>query len=240
VIPALLSFLVFWGTSPLTGSPVIGIILTLLAQYLCFNLFHLDGLADTADAFLGAFSREQRLAILKDSRIGVYGFFAALADLSLKAAVMAALAPFFFRFPLCCFDYPLTGRFSAALIPCLAKPARSGGLGALIKDARPSRCLGGILAGLFLWAALVLGIAGAISRFTPAGFSLPFAEGPIPFPTALLLILPLVSGVINALFFARLYRNALGGYTGDTLGAAIETGELLHLLIVLMGLRIWT
>ncbi|MDR1149108.1 MAG: adenosylcobinamide-GDP ribazoletransferase, partial [Spirochaetaceae bacterium] len=72
--------------------------------------------------------------------------------------------------------------------------------------------------------------------FTPAGFGLPFAEG--PFPTALLLILPPVAGVINALFFARLYRNALGGYTGDTLGAAIETGELLHLLIVLMGLRI--
>jgi adenosylcobinamide-GDP ribazoletransferase len=233
----LLGFLVFWGSSLVTENPFIGAVLTLLVQYLCFNLFHLDGLADTADAFLGAFSRERRLAILKDSRIGVYGCFAIFADLSLKAALLAALSPLFFRFSACFFAYPLTGRFGAALIPCLTKPARSEGLGALIKDARLSRCLGGILAGLLLWTALILGLIGILTRFTPSWFSLPFAEG--PFPTALLLALPPASGFINALFFARLYRNALGGYTGDTLGAAVETGELLHLLIVLVVFRLW-
>jgi adenosylcobinamide-GDP ribazoletransferase len=232
LIPALLGFLVFWGSALLTENPLIRTILTLLIQYLCFNLFHLDGLSDTADAFLGAFSREQRFAILKDSRIGVYGFFAAFADLSLKAALLAALSPLFFRFPASIFAYPLTGRFSAALIPCMTKPAGSGGLGALIKDARPSRCLGGAAAGLFLWTALVLGIAGIHSRF-----SVPFAEG--PFPATATLILPPVLGAVNALFFACLYRNSLGGYTGDALGAAVETGELLHLLSVLTIFRLW-
>ncbi|MDR3174081.1 MAG: adenosylcobinamide-GDP ribazoletransferase, partial [Treponema sp.] len=125
--PALLGLLVFWGSSPLTESPVIRAILILLVQYLCFNLFHLDGLADSADAFLGAFSQEQRLAILKDSRIGVYGFFAALGDLGLKAALLAQLSPLLFRFPAGLFAYPLSGRFSAALIPCMTKPARPGG-----------------------------------------------------------------------------------------------------------------
>jgi adenosylcobinamide-GDP ribazoletransferase len=235
--PAFLGFLVFWGSSLLTKSPFIWAILILLVQYLCFNLFHLDGLADTADAFLGTFSKEQRLIILKDSRIGVYGLFAGLGALSLKAALLAALSPLFFRFPACLFAYPLTGRFSAALIPCMTKPARSGGLGALIKDARPSRCLGGILAGLLLWIALVLGSAKALSLRASSRFTLPFAEGPLP--AVLLLTLPLAAGILNALFFARLYRKALEGYTGDTLGAAVETGELLHLLIGLVILRVW-
>jgi adenosylcobinamide-GDP ribazoletransferase len=231
LIPAFLGFLVFWGSSLLTENPFIRTVLTLLVQYLCFNLFHLDGIADTADAFLGTISKEQRFAILKDSRIGVYGFFAASADLGLKAAFLAVLSPLFFRFPAGIFAYPLTGRFSAALIPCMTKPARSGGLGALIRDAHPFRCLGGILLGLLLWTVLALGLAGLRSRF-----SSPFAEG--LFPAAALLILPPTSGIINAFFFARLYRNSLGGYTGDALGAAVETGELLHLLTVLIILRL--
>jgi adenosylcobinamide-GDP ribazoletransferase len=47
---------------------------------------------------------------------------------------------------------------------------------------------------------------------------------------ALLPLLPLVSGLLSGCFFARLYRKHLDGYTGDALGAALETGELLHLL----------
>ena len=35
--------------------------------------FHEDGLADTADGFGGAFLREKKISIMKDSRIGTYG-----------------------------------------------------------------------------------------------------------------------------------------------------------------------
>jgi adenosylcobinamide-GDP ribazoletransferase len=237
LLPAFLGFLVFLGSSALTESPFIQIILILLAQYLCFNLFHLDGLADTADAFLGNFSKEQRFAILKDSRIGVYGLFAAFGVLSLKTALLVRLSPFFFRFSACLFAYPLTGRFSAALVPCMTKPARSGGLGVLVKDARPARCLGGILTGLLLWTALALGSGKALSALIPLGFAVPFAGGLLP--GMLLLILPPAAGVVSAFFFARLYRRTLGGYTGDTLGAAVETGELLHLITILLIFRVW-
>ncbi|MDR1949127.1 MAG: adenosylcobinamide-GDP ribazoletransferase [Spirochaetaceae bacterium] len=236
LIPALLGFLVFAGSSLLTESPFIWALLILLVQYFCFNLFHLDGLADTADAFLGSFSQEQRFAILKDSRIGVYGLFAAFAALSLKAALLARLSPLVFLFPAGILAYPLTGRFSAALIPCMAQPANPGGLGALIKDSRPSRCLGGVLAGLLLWTGLVLGLIRAAALFTPSRFSFPFAAGPLP---AILLTLPLGLAALNALFFARLYRRSLGGYTGDALGSAVETGELLHLLTALVVFKVW-
>jgi adenosylcobinamide-GDP ribazoletransferase len=237
LLPAFLGFGVFWGSAALTERAALRAVLTLLVQYLAFNLFHLDGLADTADAFLGSCSRERRLASLKDSRLGVYGVCAAFADLGLKAALLAALSPLFFRFPSCLFAYPLTGRFGAALIPCMAKPARPGGLGALVQGACLSRCLGGVAAALLLWAALVRGLIAAVSALIPQVFTGPFTG--FPCPALLLLLLPPAAGAPAALFFARLYRKGLDGYTGDALGAAVETGELLHLLIALGIARAW-
>jgi adenosylcobinamide-GDP ribazoletransferase len=52
---------------------------------------HLDGLADTADA-LGAPSRDEALAIMRDHATGAYGTVALVLDLLAKAAALAALA----------------------------------------------------------------------------------------------------------------------------------------------------
>jgi adenosylcobinamide-GDP ribazoletransferase len=52
---------------------------------------HLDGLADAADA-LGASTREQALAVMRDHRIGVYGALALVFDIGLKLAAVAVLA----------------------------------------------------------------------------------------------------------------------------------------------------
>jgi adenosylcobinamide-GDP ribazoletransferase len=52
---------------------------------------HLDGLADTADAF-GAHSRDGALAIMRDHAIGTYGAVALVLDLLVKTAALAALA----------------------------------------------------------------------------------------------------------------------------------------------------
>ena len=97
VCPALVGLLVFGGCSLLWDNPLLTGIIVIIAQYCCFNLFHLDGLMDTADAFLGSVDKEKRQAILKDSRIGVYGFFAGTAVLALKTALLCALAPLIFR-----------------------------------------------------------------------------------------------------------------------------------------------
>jgi adenosylcobinamide-GDP ribazoletransferase len=50
------------GSVAATASIALGIIVT--------GAFHLDGLADVADAFPGAATVERRLEILKDSRLG--------------------------------------------------------------------------------------------------------------------------------------------------------------------------
>jgi adenosylcobinamide-GDP ribazoletransferase len=233
--PAFLAFLVFTLLRPF-NSVLLSIILTLIVQYLCFNLFHLDGLMDTADAFLGTADREKRLAILKDSRIGVYGFFAGLADLGLKAALLYTIFAGTRAVPVFVFAYPIFGRFSAALIPCMTKPAQPDGLGALIKNSKAWRCIAGVLAALLIWLAFVWALHILPDLGAQPGFAaLPDLSAQPGFAAiipalifhgvSLLLICPL-----TAFFYARLYTQSLGGYTGDALGAAIETAELLCLL----------
>lgn len=231
VFPALIASLlyaagVFFGVDGLAngafeyqGGRIITVLLILAVQYFCFNLFHIDGLLDTADAFLGSFDKEKRLAILKDSRIGVYGFFAGVFSLALKIALFWALFPALAKTP-ALFAWPVFGRFSAALIPCLAPPARPEGLGALAKDTNPFRCLAGLFAALVVW----LLVCAAFTMFhngldLEIIFTLIFCAVKIFAAQAAL-------SFFIALFYARLYKKSLGGYTGDALGAAVETAEL--------------
>ncbi len=67
-------------------------VLTIALLVLVTGAFHEDGLADTADGFGGGWSREQVLAILRDSRIGSYGG-AALAPVLLARVTLLAAVP---------------------------------------------------------------------------------------------------------------------------------------------------
>src|SRR5215471_17523416 len=69
-------------THPLLG-PVIAALLSVLAGVLITSGFHEDGLADTMDAFGGGWTIEQRLTIMKDSRIGTYGTLALIFAIAL-------------------------------------------------------------------------------------------------------------------------------------------------------------
>ena len=57
--------------APHLGRPASAVVV-LLYLVLITGCLHEDGLADVADS-LGGWNREQRLAILRDSRIGTYG-----------------------------------------------------------------------------------------------------------------------------------------------------------------------
>ena len=65
--------------------------LTVAATLLATGCLHEDGLADTADGFGGGKTREQKLAIMRDSRIGVYGVCALAMSLVLRVAALASL-----------------------------------------------------------------------------------------------------------------------------------------------------
>lgn len=207
-----------WGNP----DPMLFALVFLIPYYLLFNLFHFDGLLDTADAFLGAIPKEKREAILKDPRVGVYGLWTGVLYLVTKIYLFQKIVgyPFppefsweYFLF----LTFPISSRTAAALIPALFSPARKEGLGALVQHSALWRVLVGYgcAAGLiFVAAGILYGIAvPTLSMLLYGGIcmALPFA----------------VAGWVG-----HVYQKNLGGYTGDALGAAIELTELFHLGII--------
>ncbi|MDR1256431.1 MAG: adenosylcobinamide-GDP ribazoletransferase [Spirochaetaceae bacterium] len=234
LLPAVLALALYFAALRLTGLHGFSVAFALFAQYMGFNLFHLDGLADTADAFLGTASREKRFAILKDSRIGVYGLFAGISAPAFKFLLLCGLlrdrisaSPLAY---LIIFAYPVAGRFGAALIPCMARPAKPEGLGALIARSSALRAVLGTIAALAVWFAGGIAAALAGPQSDMSLLSAAIAAAPFFVP-------PLTAGLLAAVLYAFAYKKALGGYSGDALGAAIETGETICLLLTAAAFR---
>ena len=63
------------------------------ASILATGAFHEDGLADASDGIGGAFSIEQKLAIMRDSRVGTYGSVALILIVLSKILVLTQVEP---------------------------------------------------------------------------------------------------------------------------------------------------
>jgi adenosylcobinamide-GDP ribazoletransferase len=233
-IPASLCSLAGWLLAELLfRDHLVSAIAAMGLQYAAFNLFHLDGLLDSADAMAGHLPPERRLEILKDSRIGSYAFFFGFIALAAKAAAIAALGGLG-PLPLAAalLAAPVAGRAGGALVPLLAKPARPGGLGALMRGFSPARLVAGWLLGSLSlvagWAAL-----GWAAPSSPAGSPQGGWE-----PWALAAGASLLGALIGGASMSRLYAKRVGGFTGDAIGAAVELGELSCLLALLACARL--
>jgi len=66
-------------------------VLAIAAGALATGAFHEDGLADTFDGLWGGATAEDRLAIMRDSRLGTYGTFALVVAFALRLALLAPL-----------------------------------------------------------------------------------------------------------------------------------------------------
>jgi adenosylcobinamide-GDP ribazoletransferase len=166
---------------------------------------HEDGLADTADGFGGGETREQKLAIMRDARIGTYGVCALVLSLLIRTGALASLAE--------------PGAVAAALIASHAgaravmpvlmfflAPARSDGLSYVA--GAPS--LARTTAGLLIAAVILLITLGLVST-----------------------IAALVVLAIAAALMAGLSERQIGGQTGDVLGAVEQVAEIAVLLVAL-------
>ena len=67
--------------------------LVLAVQILLTGAMHEDGLADSADGLWGGLTRDRRLEIMRDSRIGTYGVLALGLSLGLRWSALAVLLP---------------------------------------------------------------------------------------------------------------------------------------------------
>ena len=65
----------------------------IVAGVMITGAFHEDGLADTADAFAGGWTREERLRILDDPLHGSYGVTALCGTIVVRILSVAALGP---------------------------------------------------------------------------------------------------------------------------------------------------
>jgi adenosylcobinamide-GDP ribazoletransferase len=66
----------------------LAILLSMAATVFATGAFHEDALADSFDGFGGGWSREQVLAIMKDSRVGSYALVGVVLTLGIKAAAL--------------------------------------------------------------------------------------------------------------------------------------------------------
>ncbi|HTQ70181.1 MAG TPA: adenosylcobinamide-GDP ribazoletransferase [Acidocella sp.] len=176
--------------------PLPAALLALAVSVLLTGAMHEDGLADVADGFGGGATRERKLEIMRDSRIGSYGVVALVLALGLRAAFLSEL-------PEAGGTAHLAGlsALSRGLLPGLIltlPPARAGGLGQSAgANARPAQVLAG------------LGLAGAIGLAT------------LPCFLSIAAIMTLATAGIGLLAWRQ-----IGGFTGDVLGAAQITAEV--------------
>jgi adenosylcobinamide-GDP ribazoletransferase len=184
--------------SLLHGVPVLlHAALLLVAWVAMTGALHLDGLADSADAWLGGIgNRERTLAIMKDPYAGPAAVVAVVLVLLLKFSALAALMQCDNSWALL---WPLLLARSAVPLLFLTTPyVRPGGLGDALAKHAPRRAM------ILVLLAVLLGILAALEMHG----------------------MWLVLGCLAAFWLLRRMMMArLGGTTGDTAGAMIELLE---------------
>ncbi len=159
--------------------------------------FHEDGLADTADAFGGGWTRPRMLEIMHDSRIGSFGTLAICLSLLARWALLSAMPAQ--RFPFYLLTAHVLCRWSSLPLGTFMDSARSDGLGARLahKISLPSTIIGSLLAFLIAgWALRMHALA------------------------------PVVAVSLITLLSAFYYRSQIGGITGDCFGTTNQLAEI--------------
>ncbi|WP_417318520.1 adenosylcobinamide-GDP ribazoletransferase [Emcibacter sp.] len=192
---------IFWGTQALLLPSWIAAFLALAAMIFLTGAFHEDGLADVADGFGGGLTRDRKLEIMRDSRVGTYGALALILSIALRAAALGVMTS------------------SGALIALLISGAFSRLAIVFAISSLPPARKDGLAAGTEKPAPILIGVALGISLL-PAFFLLGW-------PAMTLCLLLSLAAVF---LMGRLAMRQVGGITGDVLGAVQQISEIAILL----------
>jgi adenosylcobinamide-GDP ribazoletransferase len=203
VAGALLGLLLglWWWLAGELTTPLLAAALVVVADLGLTGALHFDGLVDSADGLLPHLPRERRLAVLAEPATGAFGVAAGAGALLLRTAALAGFAG---PRPLLLGALWSASRTSMAVIAHRLPYARPEGLASAFLDGRGPAVL---LAG---GATLVLVLAALDGGAALAG---------------------LAAAALAAAGVATLARRRLGGFTGDTLGAAGVVAETAGLVV---------
>lgn len=174
------------------------------ALVLATGALHEDGLADVADGFGGGATREQKLSIMRDSRLGAYGALALCLSVLLRVVALgAALDRGTFYAASAIIAAAALSR-AVGLIPLVKLlPARSDGAGSSAATPSPSAMRSALYIGGAI--ALLPALAGATISQT---------------------VVAEMAAAACALGVSKLAERQIGGYTGDVLGATQQVAEI--------------
>ena len=183
--------------------PFLGVVFAVLSETIVTGGFHLDGLADTFDAFYSARTKEKMLEIMKDSRIGTNGTLALLFDIVLKMMFLIELEKG--DAYLAVLLAPVAGKMATPILIKSNYAREQKGLGSLYLSEKYTK---------YMVVAVLIGIA-LIGGFLQIKS-----------------ILPILSVLLFAFLFREYCQHKIGGMTGDTLGAGYELSEIVFLLVM--------
>lgn len=182
----------------------ISILLTMCFSVLLTGAFHEDGMADACDGLGGGWDKQTILTIMKDSRVGTYGLVGLGAVLALKYAALANM------------PHDLV-------------------VAALIAGHVISRWYSSLV--MWLMDYVVADEASKAKPITKGFEDKDFAIASITI-VPVLFVLPYdyyfacILASLPLFYFCRKLKRWLGGYTGDTLGAAQQLTEVAFYLAV--------
>lgn len=167
---------------------------------------HLDGLADTADAWVGGFGDAERtLKIMKDPACGPIGVLSLIIICILKWSAIYLLLQKQMYIALLLF--PVLGRVAPLILFLTTNYVRAKGLGRSIVSTMPRKSA---------WLLVMVIVCGS-------------------FYFAWLGLIACMSMMIGLWYLRRKFIQRIGGITGDTVGASIEIVECISLLAFTMG-----
>ncbi|MGH6717354.1 MAG: adenosylcobinamide-GDP ribazoletransferase [Bradyrhizobium sp.] len=194
---------VYWLATRVHLPPQAAAVLALATTILLTGAMHEDGLADTADGFGGGKTREDKLRIMRDSRIGTFGACALVISLMLRWSAIS--------------DMPNPGSVAVALV--VAHTASRAMLPAFMRLV-PTARTDGLSAGAGrppIRSAIIAAGLGAVCLAAGLGTSAMFVG---------LLTLAAIGAAL-----AWLSLKQVGGQSGDVLGAVEQIAEAAVLLI---------
>lgn len=179
------------------GPPHLMAALLLTAWALITGALHLDGLADSADAWVGGLgNRDKTLVIMKDVHCGAAAVVAVVLVLLIKFAALAQLVSNESWMILAL--APVLGRTAALLLFVTTPYVRAGGLGSVFVTGMPQRASAVVTVTTLIVVAVLM---GNTATWILVGFVAIFWG-------------------LRGLMLRR-----VGGTTGDTAGALIEVIE---------------